>query len=195
MLRRTSSPCLLIGVVAGGSFRLGRATKPGAHARCGLLAQARPSPGSLTVAFATYFGVFSIFFLTALYLQVVVGYTAYRTATLFVPMAVAMILASTFAGRWVARVRARACRSRSAAWPRASGFCSPTSSSCAAPASSLSSFPSRWPGVGFGIAVVPITSVALSVVPARALGHGRLGHHDQPGGGDRRGGGRPGLAL
>ena len=49
--------------------------------------------GSLAVAFATYFGVFSIFFLTALYLQVVLGYTAYRTAALFVPMALGMIVA------------------------------------------------------------------------------------------------------
>jgi hypothetical protein len=39
------------------------------------------------LAFATYFGVFSIFFLTALYLQIVLGYTAFRTAGLFVPMA------------------------------------------------------------------------------------------------------------
>jgi len=58
--------------------------------------------GSLAVAFATYFGVFSIFFLTALYLQVVLGYTAYRTAALFVPMALGMIVASAIAGRWVA---------------------------------------------------------------------------------------------
>ena len=34
-----------------------------------------PFTGSLTVAFAAYFGVFSIFFFTALYLQVVVGYS------------------------------------------------------------------------------------------------------------------------
>ena len=34
--------------------------------------------GSLVVAFAAYFGVFSIFFLTALYLQMVLGYTAFR---------------------------------------------------------------------------------------------------------------------
>ena len=39
-----------------------------------------PFTGSLTVAFAAYFGIFSIFFFTALYLQVVVGYSAYRTA-------------------------------------------------------------------------------------------------------------------
>jgi EmrB/QacA subfamily drug resistance transporter len=58
--------------------------------------------GSLAVAFATYFGVFSIFFLTALYLQVVLGYSAFRTAALFVPMALGMIIASAIAGRWVA---------------------------------------------------------------------------------------------
>ena len=61
-----------------------------------------PFSGSLLVAFATYFGVFSIFFLTALYLQIVEAYTAYRTAALFVPMAIGMIIASSLAGRWVA---------------------------------------------------------------------------------------------
>ncbi|MBN1630562.1 MAG: MFS transporter, partial [Thermoleophilia bacterium] len=61
-----------------------------------------PFSGSLCVAFATYFGVFSIFFLTALYLQVVLDYSAFQTAALFVPMAVGMIVASSFAGRWVA---------------------------------------------------------------------------------------------
>ncbi len=63
--------------------------------------------GSMAVAFAAYFGIFSIFFLSALYLQVVIGYSAYRTAALFVPMAIAMIVASAFAGRWVARVGPR----------------------------------------------------------------------------------------
>ena len=43
------------------------------------------------VAFAAYFGIFSIFFFTALYLQVVIGYSAYRMAALFIPMAAAMI--------------------------------------------------------------------------------------------------------
>ena len=52
--------------------------------------------------------LFAIFFFTALYLQVVTGYSAYRTAALFVPMAVAMIAASAFTGRWVARAGPRA---------------------------------------------------------------------------------------
>ena len=125
--------------------------------------------GSLAVAFAAYFGVFSIFFLSALYLQVVVGYSAYRTAALFVPMAVAMILASAFAGRWVARTGPRV----------------PVMVGCLAAGVgmlltdlSLSGRVTFVPlalslmlaGLGFGIAVVPVTSVALSVVPPEHSG-------------------------
>ena len=55
------------------------------------------------VAFCTYFGTFSIFFFVALYLQDVGTSSGYATALDFVPMAGAMIVASLFAGRWVAR--------------------------------------------------------------------------------------------
>ena len=125
--------------------------------------------GSLTVAFAAYFGIFSIFFLTALYLQVVQGYTAYRMAALFGPMAASMIIASTFSGRWVAQRGPRlpvavgcllagvgvifaevALRGNAAFTPLALSL--------------------MLAGIGFGIAVVPITSVALSVIPARHSG-------------------------
>ncbi len=128
-----------------------------------------PFSGSLAVAFATYFGIFSIFFLTALYLQIVVGYSAYRTAGLFGPMAVAMIVASAFAGRWVARVGPRV----------------PVAVGCTA--AGLGVLLTDWAlagsvsfvvlaltltlaGAGFGTAVVPVTSVALSVVPASHSG-------------------------
>lgn len=125
--------------------------------------------GSLIVAFAAYFGVFSIFFLTALYLQIVLGYTAFRIATLFVPMALVMIIASAFAGRWVAR----------------SGPRTPVAVGCVAAGIgvlltdlALRGEVTFWPsvlslalaGAGFGIAVVPITSVALSSLPARHSG-------------------------
>ena len=128
-----------------------------------------PFTGALTVAFAAYFGIFSIFFFTALYLQVVVGYSAYRTAALFVPMAVAMIAASALTGRWVAR-----------AGPRL-----PTLLGClAAGAGMLATdvalrghvaFATLAPslalaGLGFGVAVVPVTSVALGVVPPEHSG-------------------------
>ena len=128
-----------------------------------------PFSGSLGVAFAAYFGVFSIFFLTALYLQMVVGYDAYRIATLFVPMAVTMIAASAFAGRWVARSGPRL--------PVAVGCF------CAGVGVLLTDLALRGDvsfayltltltlaGIGFGIAVVPITSVVLSVVPAKHSG-------------------------
>jgi EmrB/QacA subfamily drug resistance transporter len=125
--------------------------------------------GALGVAFAAYFGVFSIFFFTALYLQVVVGYSAYRTATQFVPMAIAMILASVLAGRWVAR----------------SGPRMPMTVGCVAAGSGILltglalrgqveflelALPLTLAGLGFGIAVVPVTSIALAEVPPEHSG-------------------------
>ncbi len=126
--------------------------------------------GSLAVAFATYFGVFSIFFLTALYLQIVLAYSAFSIATLFVPMALGMIVASALAGRWVAESGPRV--------PVAVGcfaagagvlFTDLALRGETAPYLPLV-FSLLLAGVGFGIAVVPITSVALSAVPARHSG-------------------------
>ena len=125
--------------------------------------------GSLAVAFAAYFGVFSIFFLTALYLQLVIGYDAYRTAALFAPMALGLIVSSALAGVWVAR----------------SGPRIPVTVGCVA--AGLGVFLTDvalsgqitfvWlaltltlAGIGFGIAIVPVTSVALGVVPAAHSG-------------------------
>jgi hypothetical protein len=157
-----------VGVVAAALFGFTERRSQAPMLNMSYLRQASFS-GSLTVAFATYFGVFSIFFLTALYLQVVIGYSAYRIATLFVPMALGMILASTFAGRWVAR----------------SGPRLPVAVGCLAAGIGVlltdivlmhgTSFVPlvvclAVAGVGFGIAVVPITSVALSVVPAKHSG-------------------------
>jgi len=62
---------------------------------------------SNVVAFAAYFGTFAIFFFSALYLRVVVGFSGYRIALQFLPMMIVMIVASVFAGRWTARVGAR----------------------------------------------------------------------------------------
>ena len=128
-----------------------------------------PFAGALTVGFAAYFGIFSIFFFTALYLQEVVGYSAYRTAALFVPMAAAMIAASALTGRRVARAGPRL--------PMVLGCLvggigvlatdmalrGHVDFATLAPALALA-------GLGFGVAVVPVTSVALSVVPAEHSG-------------------------
>ena len=59
--------------------------------------------GALGMAFAISFGLFAIFFFVALYLQLIVGYSGYRTALVFMPMAATMVVASLLGGRWVAR--------------------------------------------------------------------------------------------
>jgi len=61
-----------------------------------------PFAGSNFVAFAAYFGTFSIFFFTALYVQVVAGASAYQAAVDFLPMAIGLIVASAVTGPWVA---------------------------------------------------------------------------------------------
>ena len=60
--------------------------------------------GSTFVAFATYFGVFSIFFFVALYLEVVGSQSGYQIALDFIPMAGSMVIVSAFTGRWVAEM-------------------------------------------------------------------------------------------
>jgi predicted MFS family arabinose efflux permease len=85
-----------------------------------------PFAGSNFVAFVAYFGTFSIFFFTALYLQVVANASAYQTAVDFLPMAAGLIIASALTGPLVARYGPRWCPWRSAACAPAAGSCSPT---------------------------------------------------------------------
>jgi len=125
--------------------------------------------GANVVAFCTYFGTFSIFFFVALYLQDVGTSTGYGTALDFVPMAAAMIIASVVTGRWVAR----------------SGPRLPMTVGCILagvgiilteivlkPSSGLSTLGWTLPiaGAGFGIAIVPVTSAALSALPPENSG-------------------------
>ncbi|WP_429428732.1 MFS transporter [Nocardia sp. GAS34] len=125
--------------------------------------------GALVVAFAVYFGVFSIFFFTALYLQVMRSYTAAHTAGVFAPMAAAIIIGSLIAGLWVARYGARmlmiaGCVVGAAGilltrYELAGTLHDGTLSAAMAVA-----------GFGFGIAVVPLTSAVMSGVPAEHSG-------------------------
>ncbi len=125
--------------------------------------------GANFVAFATYFGVFAIFFFVALYLQVIAGFTGYRVAAQFVPMTVVMILASLLTGPWVARVGARlpmtlGCVIAGAGLLATDAVLGPDVGYAAL----------AWPlaavGLGFGVALVPVTSTVLSVVPGRRSG-------------------------
>jgi EmrB/QacA subfamily drug resistance transporter len=128
-----------------------------------------PFSASVFVAFAAYFGTFSIFFFTALYLQVVVDASAFATAVTFLPMAAGLILASIFTGPWVARQGPRTpmtvgCVLAAAGILITSGILGPhvylpTLGWVLAIA-----------GVGFGIMLVPVTSTPLAVVPPEHSG-------------------------
>ena len=119
---------------------------------------------ALFAAFAVYFGVFSIFFFTALYLDVVGGYSGWRLAGMYAPMAAAIVVGSLLTGAWVGRAGSRT--------PLVTG-CVIAAGGVLFTNSFLTEDPSFAPltaglaiaGVGFGIAVVPLTSAVMSNVP------------------------------
>ena len=115
-----------------------------------------PFLGSNFVAFVAYFGTFSIFFFTALYLQVVVDDSAFQTAIVFLPMAAGLILASAMTGPWVARTGPRVpmvvgCLVAAAGILATGAVLGPHVSEAAL------AWTLPLAGVGFGIALVPVT--------------------------------------
>jgi EmrB/QacA subfamily drug resistance transporter len=130
----------------------------------------KPVLGSaLFAAFAVYFGIFSIFFFTALYLDLALGYSGWRLAAVFTPMAVAIVGGSLLAGRWVARDGPRnpliAGSVVSAAGILLTRFAVTDDVSEAFLTVAL-----IVAGLGFGIAVVPLTAAVLGHVPAAKSG-------------------------
>jgi EmrB/QacA subfamily drug resistance transporter len=125
--------------------------------------------GANVVAFCTYFGTFSIFFFVALYLQDVGTSSGYGTALDFVPMAGAMVIASLATGAWVARSGPRLPMTVGCAL---AGIGIILTEVVLSPSSGLSSLGWTLPiaGAGFGIAIVPVTSTALSALPAEHSG-------------------------
>ena len=128
-----------------------------------------PFSGALFVALVLFFSIFSIFFFTALYLAAVVGYSPYRLALEFLPMATAMIVAAGLAGRQVALVGPRT--------PMAEGCVLAAAGILLSEVLLSASTPSAWlmatlalAGFGFGTSVVPVTSVALGSVPPERSG-------------------------
>jgi EmrB/QacA subfamily drug resistance transporter len=122
-----------------------------------------PFTGSNFVAFAAYFGTFSIFFFTALYLQVVANASAYQTAIDFLPMAAGLIIVSALTGPLVARVGAR--------WPMTIGCLLGGGGILIANAvldPTIGFATLGWvlpiAGIGIGMLLVPVTSVPLTVV-------------------------------
>ena len=124
---------------------------------------------STFIAFASYFGVFSIFFLVSLYLEIVGSQSGYSIAVDFLPMAGGLIIASTFAGRWVAHMGARipmavGCALGTAGIVLTDLFLTPHSG----PATL--GWTLTIAGVGFGVAIVAVTSTALSSMPPEHSG-------------------------
>jgi MFS family permease len=136
---------------------------------------------ALFAAFAVYFGVFAIFFLTALYLDIGLQYTGWELAGMFAPMAVAIVVGGLVAGPWVARLGARQpmvagcaiaaggialARIEITRLPMPQGGVDQTSTTqflILASALALA-------GLGFGITVVPLTSAVLSHIPGHHSG-------------------------
>jgi EmrB/QacA subfamily drug resistance transporter len=123
-----------------------------------------PFAGSNFVAFVAYFGTFSIFFFTALYLQVVADASAYQTAVDFLPMAAALIITSALTGPLVARIGPR--------WPMVFGCVLAgggilLASAVLSPTVTFGTLGWVLPiaGIGIGMLLVPVTSVPLTVVP------------------------------
>jgi EmrB/QacA subfamily drug resistance transporter len=128
-----------------------------------------PFAGSTIVAFTSYFGIFSIFFFVALYLEVVGNTSPFHLALDFIPMTVGMVLASLFTGRWVSRVGPRIPMTVGCLLAAAGIFCT---NALITPNAGLSTV--GWTlalaGIGFGIVIVPVTSSALTSVPAEHSG-------------------------
>jgi EmrB/QacA subfamily drug resistance transporter len=121
------------------------------------------------VAFTTSFGLFAVFFFTALYLQVVAHFSGWKIALQFVPMALAMVLAGRLAA-WATANRG----------PRASMLvgCLCAGGGMFVVASLLSPRVGLAPlaaalalvGFGLGLALVAVTGGVLSAVPAARSG-------------------------
>jgi EmrB/QacA subfamily drug resistance transporter len=129
-----------------------------------------PAVGSaLFAAFVVYFGVFSIFFFTALYLDIVVGYSGAQLAGIFAPMAAAIVAGSVGSGFWVGLVGPRG--------PLITG-CVISAGGILLARHYLDAHPTYLAlaivlavaGLGFGVAVVPLTAAVLGHVPAANSG-------------------------
>lgn len=119
---------------------------------------------SLINGFSTFFAIIAVFFFTALYLQLIEGYSGFRTAFIFLPMTIGMVISAIFAGRWVGAKGPRRPLSIGAA---ISGIgillCDLALSDGVEVTLLMVSL--TLVGLGFGITVVPVTSIAVDALP------------------------------
>src|SRR5579884_415887 len=121
------------------------------------------------VAFAANLSVFSVFFFTALYLQLISDFSGYQIALVFVFLAVAMIVAGPLAGQWTARAGPRIPMVLGCALAGLGLFLVNWKLTATTSVGALA-----WPlgiaGLGFGIALVTMTAAVLTLVPAEQSG-------------------------
>ncbi len=121
------------------------------------------------VAFATNLSVFSVFFFTALYLQLISSFTGFQIALSFAALAAAMIVSGPLAGRWTARVGPRVpmvlgCLLAGAGLLLVDWKLTATTTVAAL------TWPLAIAGLGFGIALVSMTAAVLTLVPPEQSG-------------------------
>jgi EmrB/QacA subfamily drug resistance transporter len=129
----------------------------------------RAFTGSTIVAFTAYFATFALFFLVALYLVVVAARSGYSLALAFLPMAACLMGAALVAGRWVAARGPRqpmlvGCILTAAGLFLTDHYLSPRAGLVTLAATLAVS------GIGIGLAMVPVTSTPLAVLPAARSG-------------------------
>jgi EmrB/QacA subfamily drug resistance transporter len=121
------------------------------------------------VAFATNLSVFSVFFFTALYLQLITNFSGNQIALVFTSLAVAMIIAGPIAGRWTARVGPKVPMVLGCLLAGLGLFLLDWKLTATTSVAALS-WPLAIAGLGFGIALVTMTAAVLTLVPSEQSG-------------------------
>jgi EmrB/QacA subfamily drug resistance transporter len=129
----------------------------------------RAFAGSTVIAFTSFFSIFSIFFFVALYLEVIGSASAYALARDFLPMLAGIVAAALFTGRWVGRVGSRVPMTLGCVL---AGLGVLLTDAVISPTAGLSTL--GWTmglaGIGFGMIIVPVSSTALTSIPANNSG-------------------------
>jgi EmrB/QacA subfamily drug resistance transporter len=121
------------------------------------------------VAFATNLSVFSVFFFTALYLQLISNFSGFQIALVFTSLAAAMILAGPIAGYWTARVGPRVPMVLGCALAGVGLYLVDWKLTATTSVVALT-WPLAIAGLGFGIALVTMTAAVLTLVPPEQSG-------------------------
>jgi len=121
------------------------------------------------VAFATNLSVFSVFFFTALYLQLISNFSGFQIALVFTSLAVAMIVSGPLAGYWTARVGPRVPMVLGCVLAGVGLFLVDRQLTATTSVAALT-WPLAIAGLGFGIALVTVTAAVLTLVPPEQSG-------------------------